>query len=93
MKRRANGFGITEYAVFIVITAAIFLLCTCVGSVNISLGDTLDVASLSIRGGEIPPEIYGTYNILMRVRLPRVICVALVGAALSLAGGAMQGLL
>ncbi len=93
MKRRANGFGITEYAVFIVITAAIFLLCTCVGSVNISLGDTLDVASLAIRGAEIPAEIFGTYNILMRVRLPRVICVALVGAALSLAGGAMQGLL
>ncbi len=32
-------------------------------------------------------------SIILSVRLPRVLCVALTGAALSLAGGAMQGLL
>ena len=31
--------------------------------------------------------------IILSVRLPRVLCVALTGAALSLCGGAMQGLL
>lgn len=32
-------------------------------------------------------------SIILSVRLPRVLCVAMTGAALSLAGGAMQGLL
>ena len=93
MKRRADGFGITEYLVFTVITAAVFMVCTCVGSVNIALSDVIESLRLALNGGEIPAAIYGTYNILIRVRLPRVICVSLVGAALSLAGGAMQGLL
>jgi iron complex transport system permease protein len=35
----------------------------------------------------------GPQSIIAFVRLPRVLCVALVGAALSLCGGAMQGLL
>ncbi len=93
MKRRADGFGITEYLVFTVITAVVFMVCTCVGSVNIALSDVIESLRLALNGGEIPAAIYGTYNILIRVRLPRVICVSLVGAALSLAGGAMQGLL
>ncbi len=32
-------------------------------------------------------------SIILSVRLPRVICVALTGASLSICGGAMQGLL
>lgn len=93
MKRRTEGFGTIEYLAFAGLTLIIFLLCTCVGSVNIALSDTLEVLKCAITGEDIPDALFGTSNILLTVRLPRVICVALVGAALSLAGGAMQGLL
>ena len=39
------------------------------------------------------PETIASPSIILSVRLPRVICVALTGASLSLCGGAMQGLL
>ena len=86
MKRRTEGFGTTEYLAFAGLTLGIFLLCTCVGSVNIALSDTLEVLKCAITGAEVPDALFGTSNILLTVRLPRVICVAL-------AGGAMQGLL
>ena len=41
MKRRTEGFGTTEYLAFAGLTLIIFLLCTCVGSVNIALSITL----------------------------------------------------
>ena len=93
MKRRTEGFGTTEYLAFTGLTLIVFLLCICVGSVNIALADTLEVLKCAVSGAEVPDALFGTFNILLTVRLPRVICVALVGAALSLAGGAMQGLL
>lgn len=67
------------------------LLCICVGSVNIPLKNTVTVLWNSLWGLEIPKDI--SKNIIINVRLPRVLNVALVGAALSLCGAAMQGLL
>ena len=67
------------------------LLCICVGSVSIPLGDTVTALWNSLWGLEIPTGI--SKNIILNVRLPRVLNVALVGAALSLCGAAMQGLL
>lgn len=67
------------------------ILCVCMGSVRIPLPDTLRVLGSALRGR---PEGQDTLrNILLNVRLPRVLCVALSGAALSLCGAAMQGLL
>ena len=54
-------------------------------------GAVAGVAYLFVRGGEGVDD--GTLSIIRSVRLPRVICVAEVGAALSLCGAAMQGLL
>ena len=70
---------------------AVMLLCVCIGSVNIDAGDTLACIWAGITGGEAPAGM--SKNIIMNVRLPRVINVALCGAALSLCGAAMQGLL
>ena len=67
------------------------LLCICVGSVSIPLSDTVTALWNSLWGLEIPAGI--SKNIILNVRLPRVLNVALVGAALSLSGAAMQGLL
>ena len=79
------------YVVFILVLIAAMLLCICVGSVNIPLKNTLTAMWNTVWGLELPQGI--SKNIILNVRLPRVINVALVGASLSLCGAAMQGLL
>jgi iron complex transport system permease protein len=54
--------------------------------------NTLTIIKNTIFGLPIPGDI-SSPAIISASRLPRVICVALVGASLSLCGGAMQGLL
>ena len=74
--------------------AALFLtmvLCICVGSVRITFSDTVTAVWNAVWGLPIPENI--AKNIILNVRLPRVLCVALAGAALSICGAAMQGLL
>ena len=87
-----RGFGLKEYLILSAATLAVFLLCVCVGSVNLPLADTLDALYCSITGN-VPEEVSLAYRIIQPVRLPRVLCVALSGAALSLCGASMQGLL
>lgn len=91
MKRKAERFRFFEYLVFSAVTLAAMCLCICVGSVNIPLKETLNVLLRAVTGQPQEEGLAGT--IIMSVRLPRVLCVALTGAALSLAGAAMQGLL
>lgn len=91
MKKHTEGFRSSEYLIFSAVTAAILLLCVCAGSVMLSPGDTVDVLLAALRGTPMPDTLAS--NILLPIRLPRVLCVALVGASLSLAGAAMQGLL
>ena len=67
------------------------VLCVCVGSVRISFSDTVTAVWNAVWGLPVPENI--AKNIILNVRLPRVLCVALAGAALSLCGAAMQGLL
>lgn len=91
MKSIPERFSGRVYALFVLALIAAMLLCICVGSVSIPLGDTLTAIWNTIWGREIPAGI--SKNIIINVRLPRVINVALMGAALSLSGAAMQGLL
>ena len=67
------------------------ILCVCVGSVSISFSETITAVWNALRGVSTSGSITG--NIILNVRLPRVLCVTLAGAALSLCGAAMQGLL
>lgn len=91
-KKGREGFSLPVYILFIAVTLAVMLLCICVGSVMLPLKDTLAVLwnGLTGAGGSVNEM---AANIILPVRLPRVLCVALVGASLSLCGGAMQGLL
>ena len=66
-------------------------LCVCVGSVRISLSDTAAALRNALFGSGAPRTT--AENIILNVRLPRVLCVALAGASLSVCGAAMQGLL
>ena len=91
MIQKRQGFGIVSLALFSLGTLGTLLLCVCLGSVNIPLRDTLTAIWNSMRGLPVPGGV--SRSIIMLVRLPRVLCVALTGAALSLCGAAMQGLL
>ncbi len=74
---------------YLLLTAALFavtVLCVAVGSERLPLREIL----ACFFGGECTDT---TRSILMNSRLPRVLCVALSGASLSLCGAAMQGLL
>ena len=76
---------------FAAVTVAVLCMCICIGSVNIPLKDTVTVIWNAIARLPQPAGLAG--SIILSVRLPRVLCVALSGAALSLCGAAMQGLL
>ena len=91
MEKRKEGYGPVVLGGFILGTLLIFILCVCVGSVSITFGEMASVFRGVLLGQAGPHE--GAQAILLSVRLPRVLCAALVGAALSLCGAAMQGLL
>ncbi|MEG2076471.1 MAG: iron chelate uptake ABC transporter family permease subunit, partial [Victivallaceae bacterium] len=80
-----------EYVLFALATLVTMVLCVCVGSVGIPVQNTLTAVWNTIFDLSMPPGI--SQSIIVFVRLPRVLCVALVGAMLSVCGGAMQGLL
>jgi len=88
---RKDYLTIFECLLMTAILIAVFCLCVCVGSVNIPLSGVWKVFVTALNGA--PQENGLNGSIVLAVRLPRVCCVALTGAALSLAGAAMQGLL
>lgn len=90
MKKKSESFGVLHYVIFLIITLAAALLCICVGSVSVPIGDTLRAIWCTITGSAMPEGISGA---IISVRLPRVLCAALIGASLSLCGAGMQGLL
>jgi len=71
--------------------AAAVTLCVCAGSVSITPGETFRAIFDAVAGKSDPAGVNST--IILGVRLPRVLTVALCGAALSLCGAGMQGLL
>lgn len=88
-KRRHRWF----LPALVLLTPLVFLLCVGVGSAALSPGQVAGALWGGLTG-HMPESVSSeTASILLRVRLPRVCTVALVGAGLSLCGGAMQGLL
>ena len=89
-----GGFPVRQRLVWLVLLIALpvtLMLGICLGSVRLPLGDTLRILWAGLTG----TTSSGGYQeaIVLSVRLPRVLCVALTGASLSLCGAAMQGLL
>ena len=80
----ADRFSLRTYALFILALLAAMLLCVCVGSVSVAPKDTLTAIFCALLGKPAPAGV--AKNIIVNVRLPRVMNVALVGAALSLCG-------
>ena len=77
----------------VLVTPLIFLLCVGIGSVNYTSAEIMQVLWNGIRGNLHETSGNGVANVILKIRLPRVCTVALVGAALALCGTAMQGLL
>ena len=88
---KRERFTPLTYALLAAALLLTMLLCLCVGSVGVPLSDTVTAVWNALWVQPIPQTI--AKNIILNVRLPRVLCVALSGAALSLCGAAMQGLL
>lgn len=83
-----------RYFLFVLLALALpaaLLLCLCAGSVSLPLRNTLAALCNALLGR--PAQEGVSTAIVFSVRLPRVLCVALVGASLSLCGAAMQALL
>lgn len=93
MNRIGEHFHGWIYAIFALLTLCVFFACVCLGSVGIPLRDTARVILDVIRGVPSDGALQLARSVIIPVRLPRVLCVALVGASLALAGAAMQGLL
>lgn len=85
-----EGFRPREYLLCAVACVGVFFLCVCVGSVNVPLREVFAAIGSVFSGSGVEGS---AQTIILSVRLPRVLCVALVGAALSICGAAMQGLL
>lgn len=90
-KIRPEGFRLIEYLLFAAVTLAAMILCITVGSVSIPVKDTMTEIYTAVKNAIMGLPV--TSSIIVSVRLPRVLSVALVGAALSICGGAIQGLL
>ena len=91
MKARPGRLPLLQYLLLTAALLAAMCLCVCLGSVNIPLRETLAAFGAALRQGAAPEGV--SVPIILRVRVPRVLCVALSGAGLSLAGACMQGLL
>ena len=88
--KSGEGYAPIWYAVFAAVTLFVLLVCVCVGSVAVPLRETARIILRAVAGRA---QTDGAYAPIILLRLPRVVCVALTGAALSLGGAAMQGLL
>ena len=85
---RSGGFRWTPLLILLLLLGGATVIATGVGSVHIPPADVLTAVWHGITG-----ELSGPRDtIIWQLRLPRVILAALVGAALSLAGVAYQGL-
>lgn len=82
-----GGFGVLLFLI-------VFFSALSVGSVGFSFIHTVRILANSLFGiGDLSDISDNIITIILNIRLPRVILAALVGAALSLSGAAMQGLL
>ena len=82
--------GAINIALFVVLVILI-LLCMCVGKYSLTPGECLQIIFGKITGADPSWEPMDE-NLLLGVRLPRVMATVVVGAALALSGAVYQGI-
>lgn len=83
---KKNSRAILNIILFLIL-AALVLICLCAGKYSVSAADCLRI--LSGGGADIDPM---DANVVLRIRLPRVIAAVITGGALALSGAAYQGI-
>ncbi|MBQ8137149.1 MAG: iron chelate uptake ABC transporter family permease subunit [Clostridia bacterium] len=81
-------FRFFEWILWIVIVLFVVMLCVSLGSVQIPLAEVAENLGNMLSGN---PAQGAFANIIRNVRLPRVLCAALTGAALSFAARPCRG--
>ncbi|MFC3994744.1 FecCD family ABC transporter permease [Nocardiopsis sediminis] len=67
--------------------------CVTIGTAGITAVDVASAVRLSLFGGTLAADFERSYSIITELRLPRALLAFAAGAALSVAGAVMQGLL
>lgn len=93
-KKDMNRFGIA-YLVLCVLALVFLAANVCIGSVNIPLGDVLEILGqrfmgLFGRAAEISEEASVFADIVMDIRFPRALAAAILGGGLALSGYLLQ---
>ena len=86
--RRRTGLTITA---LLLVLLALILACLCIGKYQISPGECLKILTGKLTGAQQSWDGMDE-NMLMGVRLPRVMASVIVGAALALSGAVYQGI-
>lgn len=90
-QKRGEHLRVSTYFILSLSMIAVAMLCVSLGSVHLSFSNIISAIGSHLFSHLEADSM--SQSIILSVRLPRVICVALVGASLSLCGAAMQGLL
>ncbi|MBI9052028.1 MAG: iron ABC transporter permease [Anaerolineaceae bacterium] len=85
-------FSAHPYLISSIILLSILLISIMVGSVFIPVRQILNIVANTITNHPLPESLHALSSIIIKLRIPRVILVALTGAALSGSGAAYQGL-
>lgn len=77
----------------VVVSVLALITSVAIGTAGVGVGDVLRSIQVSIVGGTISADFAPTYSVITQLRLPRVLLAFAAGAALSVSGVLMQGLL
>lgn len=76
-----------------VISLVVIVVCVVLNSGGVGISDVFRTLYLELTGGTIPAQFEAAHNIVWDLRMPRVLLAFAGGAALSVAGVLLQGLL
>lgn len=87
MKNYAGAINIALFGILLVL----ILICLCVGKYSLNPGECLRIIIGKLMGSEASWQQMDE-NVLLGIRLPRVLATVVVGAALALSGAVYQGI-
>ncbi len=91
--RRRERRKLAVLAAGLVVSAVALIAAVTIGTSGVGMGDVLRAVQVSLFGGTLSAEFASTYSVITQLRLPRVLLAFAAGAALSVSGVLMQGLL
>ena len=89
-QKKNNSVSRNMFSILLIILpVAAAIICLGIGRYSLSVSETADILFSDFTGIEVDKT---GYTVIFNVRLPRIILAAVVGAGLSCAGAAFQGL-